>query len=39
MSVRTASIVEIWRELCHGLDIIYKAQDKLPPTRYMELYT
>ncbi|KAI1718755.1 cullin family domain-containing protein [Ditylenchus destructor] len=38
-SHRNLSIAEIWTELSGGLNLIYKTQDKVPPQRYMELYT
>lgn len=30
---------EIWGDLSLGLEAIYAGQDKMPPQRYMELYT
>lgn len=36
---RILTIAEIWSELSGGLNLIYKTQDKVPPQRYMELYT
>lgn len=32
-------IATIWAELSGGLDTIYKTQEKVPPQRYMDLYT
>uniref|UniRef100_A0A915EMR5 Cullin family profile domain-containing protein n=1 Tax=Ditylenchus dipsaci TaxID=166011 RepID=A0A915EMR5_9BILA len=39
MNNRAMNITDIWRELVEGLTLIYKTQDKVPPQRYMELYT
>lgn len=32
-------LADIWRDLSMGLESIYTGQDKMPPQRYMELYT
>ena len=32
-------IATILAELSGGLDTIYKTQEKVPPQRYMDLYT
>ena len=33
------SISKIWAELANGLEMIYKTHERVPPPRYMELYT
>lgn len=30
---------EIWNDLAAGLESIYAGDEKMPPGRYMELYT
>jgi cullin 1 len=36
---RDQPIEDIWRELVEGLVMIFETRDRVPPQRYMELYT
>jgi len=31
--------IELWNDLASGLESIYAGDERMPPHRYMELYT